>query len=147
MAETNTVENAKDSFYQLFVSATNTSSSFKKIERLTSCGVPSEAKVLDDITATDDRRQVNAVVDYKENSEVEFEYVLLPEDETHKLLQKSFESGRELYFQLKFVKASSESRKFTGLISKLSVDNEDTKKKLRKTATIAITGDVSKITE
>lgn len=144
MAETNTVENAKDSFYQLFVSATNTSSSFKKIERLTSCGVPSEAKVLDDITATDDRRQVNAVVDYKENSEVEFEYVLLPEDETHKLLQKSFENGRELYFQLKFMEATSESRQFKGIIAELTTDAEDTKKKLRKKGRITITGDTTK---
>ena len=106
----------------------------QKIERLTSCGVPSEAKVLDDITATDDRRQVNAVVDYKENSEVEFEYVLLPEDETHKLLQKSFESGRELYFQLKFMEATSESRQFKGIIAELTTDAEDTKKNCVKRA-------------
>ena len=103
--------------------------------------------MLDDVTATDDKRTIKAVVDFKEESEIEFEFVVDPEDAAQKLVQKAFDDGSELHFQLKFVKASSESRKFTGLISKLSVDNEDTKKKLRKTATIAITGDVSKITE
>ncbi|AKI27809.1 phage tail tube protein [Moraxella catarrhalis] len=139
------VANLVDSFYQLFVSTDG--EDFKKVEHLTKCSVPSDEKVLDDVTATDDKRTVKAVVDFKEESEIEFEFVVDPEDAAQKLVQKAFDDGSELHFQLKFVKASSESRKFTGLISKLSVDNEDTKKKLRKTATIAITGDVSKITE
>lgn len=139
------VANLVDSFYQLFVSTDG--EDFKKVEHLTKCSVPSDEKVLDDVTATDDKRTVKAVVNFKEESEIEFEFVVDPEDAAQKLVQKAFDDGSELHFQLKFVKASSESRKFTGLISKLSVDNEDTKKKLRKTATIAITGDVSKITE
>lgn len=139
------VANLVDSFYQLFVSTDG--EDFKKVEHLTKCSVPSDEKVLDDVTATDDKRTIKAVVDFKEESEIEFEFVVDPEDAAQKLVQKAFDDGLELHFQLKFVKASSESRKFTGLISKLSVDNEDTKKKLRKTATIAITGDVSKITE
>lgn len=139
------VANLVDSFYQLFVSTDG--ADFKKVEHLTKCSVPSDEKVLDDVTATDDKRTIKAVVDFKEESEIEFEFVVDPEDAAQKLVQKAFDDGSELHFQLKFVKASSESRKFTGLISKLSVDNEDTKKKLRKTATIAITGDVSKITE
>lgn len=139
------VANLVDSFYQLFVSTDG--EDFKKVEHLTKCSVPSDEKVLDDVTATDDKRTIKAVVDFKEESEIEFEFVVDPEDAAQKLVQKAFDDGSELHFQLKFVKASSESRKFTGLISKLSVDNEDTKRKLRKTATIAITGDVSKITE
>lgn len=139
------VANLVDSFYQLFVSTDG--EDFKKVEHLTKCSVPSDEKVLDDVTATDDKRTIKAVVDFKEESEIEFEFVVDPEDAAQKLVQKAFDDGSELHFQLKFVKASSESRKFTGLISKLSVDNEDTKKKLCKTATIAITGDVSKITE
>ncbi|WP_049237259.1 phage tail tube protein [Moraxella canis] len=139
------VANLVDSFYQLFVSTDG--EDFKKVEHLTKCSVPSDEKVLDDVTATDDKRTIKAVVDFKEESEIEFEFVVDPEDAAQKLVQKAFDDGSELHFQLKFVKASSESRKFTGLISKLSVDNEDTKRKLRKTATIAITGDVSKITD
>lgn len=141
---TNTVEKTKDSFYQLLVSSTGASSSFKKLERLLKCGVPSEAKVLDDITETDDRRQINAVVDFKENSEIELEYVLLPEDTVHQLMQTAFESGDEVYFQIKFIEAASESRQFKGIISELTTDAEDTKKKLRKKGKIVITGDVTK---
>lgn len=144
MSETNTVENTKDSFYQLFVSATGRASSFKKLERLLKCGVPSEAKTLDDITATDDRRQMNAVVDFKENSEIELEYVLLPENITHKLMQTAFEGGSELYFQIKFLEATTESRQFKGIISELTTDAEDTKKKIRKKGKIVITGEVTK---
>lgn len=137
-------ENTKDSFYQLFVSANGEASSFKKVERLTKCGAPSEAKVLDEITATDDRRTVKAAVDFKEESELEFEYVLLPDDTTHQLLQSSFESGRELVFQIKFLEATGESRQFKGMIAELTTDAEDTKKKIRKKGKITITGDVQK---
>lgn len=137
-------ENSKDSFYQLFVSADGRSDSFKKVERLTSCGVPNEAKVLDDITATDDRRTVKAPVDFKEEAELEFEYVLLPADETHQLIQTSFDGGKELVWQLKFVEATGESREFKGMIAELTTDAEDTKKKLRKKGKITITGEVKK---
>lgn len=144
MSETNTVEKTKDSFYQLLVSATGEASSFKKLERLLKCGVPSEAKVLDDITETDDRRQVNGVVDFKENSEIELEYVLLPDDTVHQQMQTAFEGGSELYFQIKFIEAAGESRQFKGIISELTTDAEDTKKKLRKKGKIVITGEVTK---
>ena len=137
-------ENAKDSFYQLFVSAGGQSGSFKKVERLTSCGVPNEAKVLDDITATDDRRTIKAPVDFKEEAELEFEYVLLPGDETHQLIQTSFDNGKELVWQLKFVEATGESREFKGMIAELTTDAEDTKKKLRKKGKITITDEVKK---
>lgn len=137
-------ENTKDSFYQLFVSATGEASSFKKVARLISCGVPSEAKVLDDITATDDRRTVKAPVDFREESELEFEYILLPDDTTHQLLQTSFEGSKELHFQLKFIEATGESRQFKGIISELTTNAEDTKQKLRKKGKISITGNVTK---
>lgn len=144
MSETNTVEKTKDSFYQLLVSSTGASSSFKKLERLLKCGVPSEAKVLDDITETDDRRQVNGVIDFRENSEIELEYVLLPDDTVHQQMQTAFEGGSELYFQIKFIEATGESRQFKGIISELTTDAEDTKKKLRKKGKIVITGEVTK---
>lgn len=137
-------ENTKDSFYQLWVSETGASGTFKKVNRLTKAAPPNEAKVLDDITATDDRRTVKAAVDFKEESEVEFEYVLLPDDETHQLLQTGFDTGKELYFQYKFVEAPTESREFKGMIAELTTDGEDTKKKLRKKGKITITGDVKK---
>lgn len=137
-------ENTKDSFYQLWVSETGEAGTFKKIKRLTKAVPPSEAKVLDDITGTDDRRTVKAAVDFKEESEIDFEYVLLPDDETHQLLQTGFDAGKELYFQFKFVEVPSESREFKGMIAELTADGEDTKKKLRKKGKITVTGDTKK---
>lgn len=144
MSDTNTVENTKDSFYQLWVSETGASGTFKKINRLVKAAPPNEAKVLDDITATDDRRTVKAAVDFKEESEIDLEYVLLPDDDTHQLIQTSFDNGKELVWQLKFVEATGESREFKGTIVELTTDGEDTKKKLRKKGKITITGEVKK---
>lgn len=137
------VANLLDSFYTLSVSTTE--DDFKKVEHLQKCAVPTEEKVMDEVTATDDKRTVKAVVDFKEESEIEFEFVHEPNDEGQKIINTAFESGVELNFKLEFVKATSEGRKFKGIISKLTLDNEDTKKKLRKTGTISITGDVGKI--
>ncbi|OAV32276.1 hypothetical protein AO366_0346 [Moraxella catarrhalis] len=137
------VANLLDSFYTLSVSTTE--DDFKKVEHLQKCVVPTEEKVMDEVTATDDKRTVKAVVDFKEESEIEFEFVHEPSDEGQKIINTAFETGAELNFKLEFVKAASEGRKFKGIISKLSIDNEDTKKKLRKTGTISITGDVAKI--
>lgn len=137
------VANLLDSFYILSVSSDGRT--FKKVEHLQKCGVPTEEKVMDEVTATDDRRTVKAVVDFKEESEIEFEFVHEPQDEGQKLINNAFTAGSELTFKLEFVQAASESRQFKGIISKLSLDNEDTKKKLRKTGTISITGDVTPI--
>lgn len=137
------VANLLDSFYTLSVS--NDGRTFKKVEHLQKCGVPTEEKVMDDVTATDDRRTVKAVIDFKEESEIEFELVHEPQDEGQVIINNAFKSGAELTFKLEFTKATSESRQFKGIISKLSLDNEDTKKKLRKTGTISITGDVTEI--
>ena len=137
-------ENTKDSFYELLVSETGVAQSFKKVERLTSCGVPNDAKVLDEVTSTSDRRTVKVPVDFKEESEIEFEYVLLPDDTTHQLIQTAFDGNKELTFQLKFVEAAAESRQFKGIIAELTTDAEDTKKKLRKKGKITITGEITK---
>lgn len=137
------IENLVDSFYTLHVSTDG--AQFNKIPHLTSCSAPSEAKVLDDVTATDDNRTVNAPVNFRENGELDFEYVLNPDDETHQALQTAFDEGKELTFQIKYTKAQSESRQFKAIIAELTTNHEDTKKKLRKTGKLTITGDVTKI--
>lgn len=116
----------------------HSASAFKKVERLLKCDPPNEAKT------TDDRRQVNAVVDFKEGSELEFEYVFLQGDTTHALLQTNFESGAEMIFQIRFAEAPSESRQFKGVIKELTTDASDPKKKLRKKGKISMTSDATK---
>lgn len=142
------VDKTKDSFYTLYVATATAqapqASAFKKVERLLKCDPPNEAKTTDDITATDDRRQVNGVVDFKEESELEFEYVFLQGDTTHALLQTNFEGGIEMIFQIRFAEAPSESRQFKGIIKELTTDASDTKKKLRKKGKISMTSDATK---
>lgn len=67
------VENLVDSFYTLHISATGTD--FKKVEHLQKCDHPTDEKTLDDVTATDDTRTIKAAVNFKEDSEIEFEYI------------------------------------------------------------------------
>ncbi|OOS04372.1 hypothetical protein SAMN02745664_12434 [Moraxella cuniculi DSM 21768] len=137
------VANLKDSFYQLLVSTDG--SQFKKIEHLQKAGVPSEEKVMDEVTSTDDNRTIKAPINFFEEGEVEFEIVLDPQDTVHQSLQTAFDAGTELHWRLTFTHAPAESRQFTGIISKYTTDNEDTKKKLRKQGTISITGAVTKV--
>ncbi len=136
------VANLVDSFYTVHVSKSD--SDFKKIGHLQEFGLPNDQKTLDDVTATDDTRQIQAVVGFKENGELEFEYVIEPNDEGQKLIQSAFDDGNELTFQVKFVNLASENRQFKGLVAELSVDNSDTKKKLRKKGKITTTTDISK---
>lgn len=137
------VENLVDSFYQLLVSSTE--SEFKKVKRLQKCEPPASEKTLDDVTATDDKRTVKAVVDFTEDSEIEFEFVLDPTDEQHLLIQSAHEDNTELNWQYKFVKATGLSRQFKGTVSKLTPNTDDNKKKLRMTGTITITSDPTKV--
>lgn len=139
------VANLKDSFYTLSVSTNGTK--FDKIEHLQKCGVPAEEKVMDEVTATDDNRTINAPVNFFESGEVEFEIVLDPSDTVHQSLQTAFDNNTELTFKLEFAQAPKESRQFKGIISKYTTDNEDTKKKLRKMGTISITSAVTKLEE
>ena len=98
------VANLLDSFYTLPVSTTE--DDFKKVEHLQKCAVPTEEKFMDEVTATDDKRAVKAVVDFKEESEIEFEFVHEPSDEGQKIINTAFETGAELNFKLEFVKAA-----------------------------------------
>ncbi|WP_296201964.1 hypothetical protein [Psychrobacter sp. UBA3962] len=137
------VENLVDSFYQLLVSSTELE--FKKVKHLQKCEPPTSEKTLDDVTATDDKRTVKAVVDFTEDSEIEFEFVLDPTDEEHLLIQSAYEDNTELNWQYKLVKATGLSRQFKGMVSKLTPNTDDNKKKVRMTGTITITSDPTKV--
>lgn len=137
------VENLVDSFYQLLVSSTE--SEFKKVKHLQKCEPPTSEKTLDDVTATDDTRTVKAVVNFTEDSEIEFEFVLDPADEQHLLIQSAYEDDTELNWQYKLVKATGLSRQFKGMVSKLTPNTDDNKKKVRMTGTITITSDPTKV--
>lgn len=131
------VENLVDNYYQLHVSSD--ALAFNKITHLTEAGFPTQEKMLDDITSTDDRITVNAVVDFRENSTLEFTYVYDPSDLQHQSLQTAFDANTELDWRFVFVNAPSLSREFKGFLSNLTPDTDDPRQKTRMSGTITIT--------
>lgn len=131
------VENLVDNYYQLHVSEDGTE--FTKIDHVTEAGFPSQEKMLDDVTSTDDKTTINAVVDFRENSTIEFTYVYDPENVQHTLLQTSFDANTELTWRFVFVNASGLSREFEGLLSNLTPATDDPRQKTRITGAITIT--------
>lgn len=133
------VENLVDSYYTLSVSTEGTT--FTKVKHLLSCEPPTSEKTLDDVTATDDKRTVKAVVDFTEDSEIDFEFALDPADTTHLAIQAAYEANSELTWQFNFINATTLSRQFKGMVSKLTPQTDDSKKKVRMMGTITITSE------
>ncbi|MBZ1392296.1 hypothetical protein [Psychrobacter pacificensis] len=131
------VENLVDNYYQLHVSEDATA--YNKIEHLTEAGFPDQEKMLDDVTPTDARITINAVVDFKESSAIEFTYVYDPDNAQHQLLQTSFDANTELNWQFVFVNAPTLSREFKGFLSNLTPSTDDPRQKTRMNGTITIT--------
>jgi hypothetical protein len=131
------VENLVDNYYQLHASEDATT--FDKINHLTEAGFPSQEKMLDDVTPTDARTTINAVVDFRENSTIEFTYVYDPDDTQHQLLQTSFDTNTELDWRFVFVNAPKLSRGFKGFLSNLTPATDDPRQKTRMNGTLTIT--------
>lgn len=133
------VENLVDAYYTLNVSEAGTT--FAKTKHLLSCEPPTSEKTLDNVTATDDKRTVKAVVDFTEDSEIDFEFALDPDNTEHLLIQAAYADNTELTWQFKFTNAPTLSREFKGMVSKLTPQTDDTKKKIRMMGTITITNE------
>ena len=132
------VENLVDNYYQLHVS-TDDGSTFTKVAHLLRADPPINEKLLDDVTATDDRHTVMAVVDFRENTEIEASIVYDPTDTTHQAIQTAFDDNLEYEWQLKFVEATGLSRQFKAMVSKLSPDTDTANQKTRLNMTLTIT--------
>lgn len=133
--------NLADSFYTAHYSIDGRV--FKKIPALQSADVPSEERVLDEVTTTDSKRKIEVPVDFVESGEWKFEYAYEEGNADHTALQKAYDDKTELTFQLKFPTAASLNRQFKGIISGLTTKAEG-KKKIRKEATVSITSDLLK---
>ena len=131
------VENLVDNYYQLHVSQDG--AIYNKIEHLTEAGFPDQEKMLDDVTSTDDRITINAVVDFKESSTIEFTYVYDPANVEHIALQAAFDANTELDWRFVFVNAPTLSREFKGFLSNLTPATDDPRQKTRMNGTITIT--------
>lgn len=135
------VENLVDSIYRLFVKTAVGTPSFTKLPHLIKCEPPVQDPVLDDVTASDDRRTVKVAVNFTEDSEVEFEYVLDATNPVHMAIQDAYEKRTELEFKYVYVTAPKLSRSFKAMVVKLTPDAEDKKKKIRMKGTLSITSE------
>lgn len=133
------VDNLVDAYYTLHVSTDGLT--FDKLKHLQKCDPPTSDKTLDDVTPTDAKRTVKAVVDFTEDSEIDFEFVLDPADVQHLAIQAAYDDNTELTWQFKFTNAPTLSREFKGMVSKLKPSTDDTKKKIRMMGTITITSE------
>lgn len=136
------VENLVDAYYTLNVSTDGLA--FEKVKHLLKCEPLTSEKTLDDVTPTDAKRTVKAVVDFTEDSEIDFEFALDPADVQHLAIQDAYDANTELTWQFKFANAPTLSRQFKGMISKLTPSTDDTKKKIRMMGTITITSEPNK---
>lgn len=133
------VDNLVDAYYTLHVSTDGLT--FDKVKHLQKCDPLTSEKTLDDVTPTDAKRTVKAVVDFTEDSEIDFEFVLDPADVQHLAIQAAYDDNTELTWQFKFTNAPTLSREFKGMVSKLTPSTDDTKKKIRMQGTITITSE------
>ena len=133
------VDNLVDAYYTLHVSTDGLT--FDKVKHLQKCDQPTSEKTLDDVTPTDAKRTVKAVVDFTEDSVIDFEFVLDPAVVQHLAIQAAYDDNTELTWQFKFTNAPTLSREFKGMVSKLTPSTDDTKKKIRMQGTITITSE------
>lgn len=129
-------ENIVDSFYRLNIDLVGDATTFTKIPLLQECAPPTSDKTNDTITATDDQEEVTVVVDFKKNSQIDFEIVYDPTDPTHMKLDEMWADNSYADFEYEFVKLSR-TKTFTGQLMKWA-ETTDKEKKLRMKGTLTV---------
>lgn len=129
-------ENIVDSFYKLNMDVDGTGTTFAKIPHLQNCAPPTAEKTNDTITATDDEEEVVVVVEFKKNSQIEFEVVYDPIDPTHMALDAMWANNGYADFEYEFVKIARK-KSFTAQLMKWE-EVTDKEKKLRMKGTLVI---------
>lgn len=129
-------ENIVDSFYRLNIDLVGDGTTFAKIPLLQECAPPKSEKTSDTITATDDQEEVTVVVDFKKNSQIDFEVVYDPADPSHMALDEMWEDNSYKDFEYEFVKLSRK-KTFTGQLMKWE-EATGKEKKLRMKGTLTV---------
>lgn len=129
-------ENIVDSFYRLNIDLVGDATTFTKIPLLQECAPPKSEKTSDNITATDDQEEVMVVVDFKKNSQIDFEIVYDPTDPTHMKLDEMWEDNSYADFEYEFVKLTR-TKTFTGQLMKWE-ETTDKEKKLRMKGSLTV---------
>ncbi|AAZ18319.1 hypothetical protein Psyc_0456 [Psychrobacter arcticus 273-4] len=129
-------ENIVDSFYRLNMDLIGDGLTFTKIPLLQECAPPKAEKTSDTITATDDQEEVTVVVDFKKNSQIDFEVVYDPTDPTHMALDAMWATNGYKDFEYEFVKLARK-KTFTAQLMKWE-ESTDKEKKLRMKGSLTI---------
>lgn len=129
-------ENIVDSFYRLNMDLTGDGLTFTKIPLLQECAPPKSEKTSDTITSTDDQEEVTVVVDFKKNSQIDFEVVYDPTDPTHMALDTMWATNSYKDFEYEFVKLTRK-KTFTGQLVKWE-ESTDKEKKLRMKGSLTV---------
>ncbi|MED6318296.1 MAG: hypothetical protein VYA60_13825 [Pseudomonadota bacterium] len=129
-------EDIVDSFYRLNIDLDGTGATFTKIPLLLDCAPPTSEKTSDTITATDDQEEVTVVVDFKKNSQIDFEIVYDPTDPTHQKLDEMWEDNSYAAFEYEFVKLNR-TKNFTAQLTKWE-EMTDKEKKLRMKGSLTV---------
>lgn len=129
-------ENIVDSFYRLNMDLTGDGLTFTKIPLLQDCAPPKSEKTSDTITSTDDQEEVTVVVDFKKNSQIDFEVVYDPTDPTHMALDTMWATNSYKDFEYEFVKLTRK-KTFTGQLVKWE-ESTDKEKKLRMKGSLTV---------
>ena len=129
-------KNIVDSFYRLNMDLTGDGTAFTKIPLLQECAPPTSEKTNDTITATDDQEEVTVVVDFKKNSQIDFEIVYDPTDPTHMALDAMWADNSYKDFEYEFVKLTRK-KTFTAQLMKWE-ESTDKEKKLRMKGSLTV---------
>lgn len=129
-------ENIVDSFYRLNIDLVGDGTTFTKITLLQDCAPPTAEKTSDTITSTDDQEEVTVVVDFKKNSQIDFEIVYDPTDPTHQKLDEIWEDNSYAAFEYEFVKLNR-TKNFTAQLMKWE-EMTDKEKKLRMKGSLTV---------
>ncbi len=129
-------EDIVDSFYRLNIDLDGTGTTFTKISLLQECAPPTSEKTSDTITATDDQEEVEVVVEFKKNSQIDFEIVYDPTDPTHEKLDEMWDDNSYADFEYEFVKLMRK-KSFTAQLMQWK-EVTDKEKKLRMQGTLKV---------
>ena len=130
-------ENLVDSFYTLGLDTVGDKIGYKKIPHLLKAAPPTQEKVKDEITNTDDRQEEFAIVNFKKNGDIEFEVVYDPKDPTHLKLDQMFKDNSYGNFEYWLVEAK-QGKTFNAQLMSWDEVTETKTQKLRKKGTLTI---------
>ncbi len=122
--------------------ATDDVPTFNQVEFLNTMDMPNLPKTVVDVTPTDATSTVNAVINFRETSEMAFTLYYMPTDPQHMELKAAFNNSTTLKNKITFVDAASEGFIFDGMIKEFNLVAEQ-KDMLKVEGVLVISSEVT----